>query len=178
MAEPSKFSLLHYISAGLFLVAITWLRLSSHVLENIIGGKTFAFVYGGIGLLLAIAWGLTIHNIWNHYYHHATKGGASPVLMQCVSIVFLTLLGSAFYNYETGKVKLYERTAIVDRASPEWLFLKFKSHEERFAPPHHELRHFVKGDSAYLTVGKGALGYEVVYAFTVKRAESTNKPNQ
>ena len=162
--------ILDYSSWGLLIISMILLKLASGYVENIILGKKFVWQTFLNGFIIASLWMFILYKLKRNYFEGGEKR-ASAVLSQFFSIIILTIFVSTYYNYHSGKSKLYYKKAIVVdksqniKTSKPFLFLKMNNRRERFNPSYSDWRKINTGDTLTLTIGKGAFNYEFIYRF-------------
>jgi len=107
----------------------------------------------------------------NPKYFQGGEKRASAVLSYFFGIIVLSVVGAAYYNFNTSKLNSSKISATVTEKSQNvkykstYLYLKIGNKLERFHPHRKEWEKISEKDTLILTVGCGRLGYKHILEF-------------
>ncbi len=164
-------TILDYLAWTLLGISIILLRTMDSLLENIVCERSFVICFLSVGLAVAGLFFVVVYKIHPAYFRSGEEKRGSAVLSYIFAISILTLFLAAFYSKNTGLANTYTQRVLLERKSQNTRYktlyfrLRISSDMERFTPSKCAWEDAHEGDSLWVILGRGPLGYDHALSF-------------
>ena len=165
-----KNKLIDNISITLLIVFLVLLRIYTVRPIVILYESKFLILFTSIGLAFSICWIYMLFKKKRDYFVKEKKR-IGHFIFQILTIIIATIFISGLHTYKTGKKNISIKKANIlnkgyyTRTGAGWFKIQIEENIEKIDVKTSVYESFQIGDTVNLIIGKGGLGYSVIYEF-------------